>query len=63
MYIYALVKAPPQVCTENTARGGRVKRQIQHKVKPFVSCCICLETPLSAVLSVHTSVSGALTGI
>ena len=46
---------------ENTARGEHVKRQIQHSTLPravFVSRHL-----LSAVFSIHTSVSGALIDI
>ena len=40
MYIYVLVKAPPQVCMKNTAQGGHVERQIQHKAKPSAVCLV-----------------------
>ena len=61
--MHILVKAPPKlVCTENTARGGHVKRQIQHSASPravFVSrhpleCCI---------FHTHELIGGALTVI
>ena len=46
---------------ENTARGERVERQIQHKAKP--SAVFVSRHPSSAVLFIHTSLGGALTVI
>ena len=40
---------------------GRIEKQIQHEAKK--SAVFVLRHPLSAVISVHMSVSGALTGI
>ena len=59
--LYVLVKALPRVCTENTVRGGRVERQIQHEAKP--SAVFVSRHPPSAVFFVHTSLGGALTVI
>ena len=59
--IHVLVKALPRVCTENTARGGHVKRQIQHEAKP--SAVFVSRHPPSAVFFVHTSLGSALTVI
>ena len=61
MYVYVLVKAPPRVCMKNTARGGRVERQIQHEAKP--SAVFVSRHPPSAVFFIHTSLGGALTVI
>ena len=58
---YVLVKAPPRVCMENTARGGRVEGQIQHKAK--LNAVFVSRHPPSAVFFVHTSLGGALTVI
>ena len=46
---------------KNTARGGHVKRQIQHEVKP--SAVFVSRHPPSAVFFIHTSLGGALTVI
>ena len=45
---------------KNTARGGRVERQIQHEAKP--SAVFVLRHPPSAVFFIHTR-GGALTVI
>ena len=58
---FVLVKAPPRVCMKNTARGGRVERQIQHEAKP--SAVFVSRHPPSAVFFIHTSLGGALTVI
>ena len=59
IYIYVLVKALPHVCMENTAQGG-VSRD-KYSMRREVECCICLETPPTAVFFIHTSLGGALT--
>ena len=59
--LYVLVKAPPRVCMKNTAREGRVERQIQHEVKP--SAVFVSRHPPSAVFFIHTSLGDALTVI
>ena len=46
---------------KNTARGGRVERQIQHEAKP--SAVFVSRHPPSAVFFIHTSLGGALTVI
>ena len=46
---------------ENTVRGGRVERLIQHEVKP--SAVFASRHPPSAVFFIHTSIGGALTVI
>ena len=46
---------------ENTARGGRVKRQIQHEVKP--SAVFVSRHPPNPVFFIQTSLGSALTVI
>ena len=60
IYMYVLVKAPLQVCMENTARG--MCRET-NTARGKAECCICLETSPSAVFFVYTCLGGALTVI
>ena len=67
--VYVLVEALLEVCTENTARGRCVSRQIQHEAKRQIqheakpSAAPAPRHPRSTASPIHTSASGAPTSM